>query len=116
MEKETVTIEVPVGYKIKSQKIVDNQVVVELEPNRNIVVVSSTDTVLAIKPEFLEKLKYLGVYELWLTNVKAHTFNSTSDYISRITNAQSFQSFIDWSFKRSLTPEGFGFWERISRS
>lgn len=109
--KQKLTIEVPTGYKIKSQRLIGNEFVVEFEPVQNIVVVSASDTVLTIKPEFLEKLKALGVYEKWLSNVKAQwgewrptfTMNESDYWISFIGN----------SFKWSDTPEGASYWDII---
>lgn len=199
--KQTVSIDVPEGYKIKSQKVVDNQIVVELEklkpvfkmgdvltngmyiwirdiggdavivwvigemrekcainlpldsiryanyeerckffeelvkagykwnskklklskpvpkPKVNIVVVSSTDIVLTIKPEYLEKLKALGVYDQWLSNVKAQ-YAKRGEWCciepDKMLKADSFYSLIkNYSFKWNDSPEGFDFWYRV---
>lgn len=96
--KQVITIEVPEGYKIKSQKVVDNQVVVELEQIVNIVVVSSSDKIIKIRPEFLEKLKALGVYEKWLSNVKARSDSLTSSDIATMENTTYFGSMLTRSF------------------
>lgn len=112
--KQSVTIEVPEGYKIKSQKVVDNQIVVELEPLLNIVVVSSTDTILTIKAEYLEKLKALGVYDKWLSNVKAQY---DGKYRRKTSTADSFYDLLEMcSFRWDKTPEGHNFWEALSNS
>lgn len=85
-----------------------NQIVTE--PVLNIVVVTSTSNVLTIKPVFLEKLKRLGVYEKWLTNVElqfdhyGYRFNDCS--------IQSFYDLVSRPFDSSKTVEGCVFWER----
>jgi hypothetical protein len=110
--KQSVTIEVPEGYKIKSHKVVDNQVIVELEPVQNIVVVASNDTVIRVKPEFLEKLKELGVYDKWLTNVKAPRRGNWKPTFN-MEDSPMWASFIGNSFDWSDTPEGVSYWSLI---
>jgi hypothetical protein len=112
--KQTVTIEVPEGFKIKSRKVIDNQIVVELEPELNLVVVSSTDTVLTIKPEFLEKLKKLGVYEKWLSNVKAQWNEWGVLYCDYGIMSKSWYDFIYYSFHWRTALDGRAYWYNVA--
>lgn len=111
--KQTITVDVPEGYKIKSHKVIDNQVIVELEPTQNIVVVSSSDIIIKLKSEHLAKLKQLGVYDSWLSNVKKQF--SVSSYRKDTMEADSFNELLQvCSFNWTITPEGHDFWSSIA--
>lgn len=114
--KQVITIEVPEGYKIKSQKVVDNQVVVKLEPIANIVVVSASDTIIKLKPEYIEKLKELGVYDKWLSNLKAQSDSLTPTDIEGIERTMHFSSVLIRAFEFSTTPEGRDYWSVIAKN
>ncbi len=79
-----------------------------------------------IKKYHLDKLKELGVYELWMSNVSKQWENHQSCWINPSSyrydmyeeklnrNVITFERFICYSFSWSNTDEGRGFWGDIS--
>lgn len=73
---------------------------------------------LKVPTPYIKKLKELGVYDLWLANVKRfwETREDScldSSTLNRCMNA-TFEVFISNSFTWSRTDEGFTFWADIS--
>lgn len=68
-----------------------------------------------VKTKYIEKLKQLGVYDHWLTNVEAdHVRWDRENKIEKDYN--DFNYFIQWSFEWSRAPEGQKFWSKITDS
>lgn len=59
-----------------------------------------------VKTVYIEKLKSLGCYDAWLTNIKVQYGNE----FYRPVEWHDWKSFINWSFVWTNTPEGSGFW------
>lgn len=67
---------------------------------------------LKVKTIYIDKLKALGCYDAWLSNLKD---SKPSDFkLIHISNYNFFQSFISGSFLWVSTPEGREFWSDIS--
>lgn len=73
-----------------------------------------------VKTEYIEKLKQLGVYDEWLTNVKANWDDWNKEVggvelMIYIFPTTSFDHLIHWSFNWNNSPEGMKYWREISR-
>lgn len=68
---------------------------------------------LTIKTESIEKLKSLGVYEKWLSNVKAQwgTYEQTQQITSNYRTA--LYDLLLYAFKWDITPEGNDYWAHL---
>lgn len=68
-----------------------------------------------IKTVHIDKLKVLGCYDAWLSNVKAQFKGSRTGGGCRldIWYFADWWAFIDWSFMWVDTPEEHDFWEII---
>lgn len=71
---------------------------------------------LKVKTEYVDKLKALGVYDAWLTNVKSDYNDNLDFWINGMECAISWKWFIETSFSWNLAPEGFDYWENIGNS
>lgn len=71
---------------------------------------------LKVKTEYIEKLKALGVYEKWLSNVKIQWDTEDCWLRERKTKIDFFSDLINYSFRYQDTPEGQTFWYTISES
>lgn len=71
---------------------------------------------LKVKTVYIEKLKALGVYDAWMTNVKADYSNNIGFFINGMENAGSWWGFLSASFAWTLSMEGDSFWREISNS
>lgn len=67
---------------------------------------------LKVKTIYIEKLKALGCYDKWLSNVKIQ-FDSDDCQSVMWTD---WHEFINWSFSWIDTPEGHGVWDKIADS
>lgn len=73
-----------------------------------------------VKTEYIEKLKALGVYDKWLSNLKAQwnvkdNCSGNSDIKPESFYAYNWGNLVSWAFTWDLTPEKFDFWSNISR-
>lgn len=59
-----------------------------------------------VKTEYIKKLRQLGVYDQWLTNVKAQLYMDHFSDPDRMHEAADFHAFLNWSFNWSKSPEG----------
>lgn len=67
-----------------------------------------------VKTKYIEKLKQLGVYDKWLTNVKNNHY--AWDAENKIEKYLDFNYFIQWSFNWSLSIEGHTYWDAVANS
>lgn len=73
---------------------------------------------LKVKTIYIEKLKALGVYDAWRSNVKEWYDKYPENLAactSNIYNAVSFERFIVESFWWGNTPEGHSYWCDITK-
>jgi hypothetical protein len=82
---------------------------------------------ISINRVYVDKLKQLGVYDKWVSNLKDQwcyltkcflnpDSNGHEDYISHCVEHIAFHLFIDYSFCWEDTPEGHTFWHDIAKS
>lgn len=62
----------------------------------------------------IEKLKQLGIYDQWLSNIKTRVKDLKQH--CRNLSGTSWKTFISGSFIWDCTPEGGDFWQKIENS
>lgn len=68
------------------------------------------------KTVYLNKIKQLGCYDAWLSNVKTQWGTNSFCDPDKMYDAINLQKFINWSFEWSRSPEGHDYWSRIATS